>query len=373
VRLRALQSIVVLFSLAIATAVFATAAHADRFRNDEWHIRSLRLADANRITKGEGVVVAVIDTGVYPHADLRRNLLPGTSFIGSSDNTGRADSNGHGTKMASLIAAHGRPDGAGVVGIAPAAKILPVQDSDEEGRINSTSAGEAIEWAADHDAKIINFSGATAPSQALQKGIKAAADQDALVVAAAGNVGQDVVTAYPATMSGVLSVGASDRSGQHAADSVLASHIQLCAPGVDIEGAEPPNRYSIGDGTSDATAIVSGTAALVRAKFPQLSAQEVIHRLTATAMDIGTPGRDNECGFGVLNIVKALTADVPPLEPSAGASAGTPASSRSAPSAAAPQTQSTSNALPAVVGGVVVVLLVGGLATFLAIRRRKTS
>jgi type VII secretion-associated serine protease mycosin len=373
VRFRALPAAATALTITATLVVYPAPANADRFRNDEWHIPALKVAEANKISSGRGVVVAVIDTGVYPHADLSRNLLRGTSLIGGSDPTGRADPNGHGTKMASLIAAHGRPNGAGVVGIAPEAKILPVRDSDDEGRGDSISAGKAIEWASDHGAKIINFSGATAPSRSLQNGITAAAEKDALVVAASGNVGQDVAAAYPAAMPGVLAVGASDRSGRHSAGSVPTKEIQLCAPGVDIEGAKPPNRYSIGDGTSDSTAIVSGAAALVRAKFPQLSAPEVIHRLTATATDIGKPGRDDECGYGLLNIVKALTADVPPLQPAGSAGAASPTPTSSTPQAAAPDTKPTGNTLPAVVGSVVAVLLIGGLVVFLTIRRRKTS
>jgi type VII secretion-associated serine protease mycosin len=357
-----------------AAVLFAGPAEADRIRNDEWHIRSLRVAQANQISTGKGVVVAVIDSGVYPHVDLRNNLLNGMSVISGSGDNGKRDPDGHGTKMASLIAAHGRPGGTGVVGIAPGAKILPVRVSDAEGRGNSISAGKAIQWAANHGAKVINFSGAVAPSQPLQSGMKIAEGKDVLVVAASGNVGQDVVAAYPAAMPGVLAVGASDKAGKHAAISVPTKQVQICAPGVEIEGAKPPDRYSIGEGTSDSTAIVSGAAALVRSKFPQLSAQEVIHRLTATATDIGKPGRDDECGFGVLNIVKALTAVVPPLESSAAPI--TPPSQRPPTTTAAasqPDTKPASSNTPAVVGGIVIALMVGGLAAFLVARRRRSS
>jgi type VII secretion-associated serine protease mycosin len=360
------------FAVTAAAVLFGGPAKADRIRNDEWHIRSLKVAEANRISTGEGVVVAVIDGGVYPHVDLRNNLLSGTSVISGGGDNGRSDPDGHGTKMASLIAAHGRPNEAGVVGIAPKAKILPVRASDAEGNGNSISAGRAIEWAATHGAKIINFSGAVAPSLSLQSGMKVANEKDVLVVAASGNVGQDVVAAYPAAMPGVLAVGASNKAGQHAAISVSTKQVQICAPGVEIEGAKPPNRYSIGEGTSDSTAIVSGAAALVRAKFPQLSAQEVIHRLTATATDNGAPGRDDKCGYGVLNIVKALTADVPPLESSA-TPTSPPSQIPSTPAVASPETEPASDNTPAVVGGVVIVLLVGGLVAFLIARRRKTS
>jgi len=180
-------------------------------------------------------------------------------------------------------------------------------------------------------------------------------------------------------MPDVLAVGAVDRSGKHASFSVTGPAVQICAPGVDIVAPEPRNKYVEIDGTSPATAIVSGAAALVRAKFPQLSAPDVIHRLTATATDIGKPGRDDECGFGLLNIVKALTADVPPLNasgvptPSPSAGATTPAAGPTPSAVAAPETTPTSKTTVFVVLGVILVVLLGGLFAFLAVRRRNTS
>jgi subtilisin family serine protease len=150
--------------------------------------------------------------------------------------------------------------------------------------------------------------------------------------------------------------------------SIPNKNIQICAPGIDIEAASPNNRYSIGDGTSSATAIVSGAAALVRAKFPNLSAPEVIHRLTATADDIGKPGRDDECGYGILNIVKALTAEVPPLSGSTSASpsaAPTPTTGDERGEAAEP----AGRKMPLVLGGIVAAIAI--LAALLMVRRRR--
>lgn len=369
--------------LATATVVAFTAAwvlpsepaKADRVRDSQWHIRSLKVAEANKISSGQGIVVAVVDTGVYPHLDLRNNLLSGASVISSGKDNGQIDPNGHGTEMASLVAAHGRPNHVGVVGIAPSAKILPVKDTNPDGTGDSFKSAAAIKWAVDHKADIINFSGAVGPSFDLQDAIKLAQEKDVLVVAAAGNKRQDVVAAYPAAMPGVLAVGASDRSGRPADLTVSTKTVQICAPGVDIESAFPNNKYWNGQGTSEATAIVSGAAALVRAKFPELSAQEVIHRLTATATDNGAPGRDDKCGYGVLNIVKALTADVPPLQSSTAPATppGQPPPTATTAAAAPADTKPASSNTPAVVGGVVIVLLVGGLVAFLIARRRKAS
>jgi type VII secretion-associated serine protease mycosin len=356
-------------SVAAVIALPASPAQADWVRDKQWYLDALKIPQAHSISKGSGVTVAVVDSGVDPHPDLRDNLVDGTEVSPGKTDDGRIDTEGHGTAMAGIIAAPGRSVSDGLLGIAPAAKILPVKTSNA----GSTLIGAGIDWAAEHGAKVINVSAAPGPSLALRNAISAAAKDDAVVVAGSGNKPDFVQFGFPAAMPGVLAVGATDRSGKHASFSVTGSPMQICAPGVDIETARLKGSYAVASGTSESTAIVSGAAALVRAKFPQLSAPEVIHRLTATATDIGKPGRDDECGFGLLNIVKALTADVPPRQPSGAASAGSPTRTSSAPQAATPDTEPTGGTLPAVVGGVVVVLLVGGAVAFLTIRRRKTS
>jgi type VII secretion-associated serine protease mycosin len=361
--------------VAITVAFPANPAHADRHRDSQWHLSFLKVAQAQAISKGAGVTVAVVDTGVDPHPDLRNNLLAGTDVLPGATDNGQIDQDGHGTSMAGLIAAHGKNSRDGVLGIAPAAKILPVKDQRPGNTGGSTAIAAGIEWAARHGARVINVSSATGPSIALNSAVGVAARNDAVVVAGAGNRPEFLRLGFPAAMPGVLAVGAVDRSGKHASFSITGSAIQICAPGVDIETTGLKGGYYIASGTSDSTAIVSGAAALVRSKFPQLSAQEVIHRLTATATDIGPPGRDDECGYGVLNIVKALTADVPPLQSSTAPTnpAGQPPPTTTTAAAAPPDTKSASSSTPAVVGGVVIVLLVGGLVAFLIARRRKAS
>lgn len=355
--------------MALSPAAFG---NADATRDAQWHLKFLRISDVHKISRGEGAVVAVIDTGVYPHPDLRNNLLKGTDVVAGGRGDGQVDQDGHGTEMAGLIAGHGKGKDGGVLGVAPSAKILPVKDSNAEDNGGSLTIAAGIAWASSSEADVINVSSATGPSIALKDAVARAQSADIVVVAGTGNRPRSVAFGYPAAMPGVLAVGAVDRSGKHAAISMTGAAVQLCAPGVDITSTEPKNRYAEFDGTSPATAIVSGAAALVRAKFPDLSARQVIQRLTDTATDIGPPGRDDECGFGLLDIVKALSADgqVSPIGSTDTAPA--PASTGTG-QAAAPEAESSSGNLPAVVGGIGVVLLVGGLVAFLLVRRRRTS
>jgi type VII secretion-associated serine protease mycosin len=373
--------------LAAAVAVPADPAKADSSRNSQWYLRSLRVSEAQKVTKGIGITVAVIDTGVFPHPDLKRNLIAGTSVVPGSNGDGRVDNAGHGTNMAALIAAHGRTNQDGVLGIAPEAKILPVKFTDSGSSAPSAAMANGVEWANANGANVINVSAETGPAFALVEAVQAAIKDNIVVVAGAGNTSAQAIIAYPAAIEGVLVVGSTDRNDKHASFSVKDAKVQICAPGVGITTAEPQSRYANVDGTSASTAIVSGAAALVRAKYPQLSAAEVIHRLTATADDIGPPGRDPECGFGELNIVKALTADVPPLEKAstsaaatgAAGSAGSVAPGYIDPGATTadvePQAQPSkpaSSSTPLVLGILAGLVVAAGVIAVLVIRRRRS-
>ncbi|WP_164842214.1 S8 family serine peptidase [Actinoplanes solisilvae] len=345
-------------------------------------MNALKLGQTRPLTTGNRVVVAVLDTGSHPHPDIRRNLLAGSDQTSSEGRNGKSDQNGHGTRMAGLIAGHGHGSSSGIQGIAPAARILPVVVTKTGREIDPRIMARGVQWATTQKASVINISSGGGPSFDLADAIDAAISEDVVVVAAAGNTSSEAIVNYPAAFDDVLAVGATGRSGQHSSTSVKGDRVKICAPGVDIISTQPSRGYGTATGTSDSTAIVSGAAALVRSRFPDLSAKEVVHRLTATADDIGPPGRDDECGFGRLNIVKALTAEVPPLEgggappasnsapPSAGATAVRPGGSSPSATARGEQTPA-GNGRGWVLGGAAGGLVLVGVLVGLGIRRRR--
>jgi subtilisin family serine protease len=283
--------------------------------------------------------------------------------------------------MAAIVAAHGRGN-RGVLGIAPAAEILPVRVADSQAQGTDADLGDGVEWAVRNGADVINVSAGAGPTPEIEDAVSDALKADIVVVAAIGNRPESAISDYPAVIDGVLAVGATGQDGEHASFSLDDRKVQICAPGEKIRTAQPKTGYVDSTGTSPATAIVSGAAALVRAKFPRLSAREVIHRLTATADDIGPPGRDKECGYGELNIVKALTADVPPLAGATAAATPTPSSAPNtqggyldpgATTATAPPDRPASNGTSLLLGALAGLVVAGGLAGFLVLRRRRRA
>jgi subtilisin family serine protease len=186
---------------------------------------------------------------------------------------------------------------------------------------------QAIDEAVKNGANVISMSLGVTNTAKLDRALDNALKADVVLVAATGNRPEEVLLQYPARHTGVVAVGATGRDGNVAPFSVTGKEMVLSAPGEDITSTSNSGNYRTASGTSDATAIVAGAAALVRARFPGLSASEVVRRLTATATDKGAPGRDSDYGFGELNLVAALTADVPPASAPASGSVTAPATS----------------------------------------------
>ncbi|WP_159424986.1 type VII secretion-associated serine protease mycosin [Streptomyces sp. TLI_053] len=266
------------------------------------------------VSQGDGVTVAVIDSGVLKdHRDLTGQVLAGKDLTGANTD-GTVDTDGHGTGMASLIAGHGHGDEAGIKGLAPKAKILPIRiELDGESLSTRSGLAMAIHYAVDHGASVINMSlgGPSGADPDERAAVKYAVDKDVVLVASTGN-GTNAVE-YPAAFPGVVAVGAVDRNGQLWSKSTVGPETTLVAPGTEIPraGSKSTSAQGIGNGTSDATAYVSATAALIRAKYPSLSAGQVINRMikSASAPGDGSAVPSNRYGYGVLAPGKALEAD----------------------------------------------------------------
>ena len=303
----------------VATAALApaapAAAHGEAIRAQQWHLGYLKIAEAHKISQGAGVTVAVIDTGVADHPDLAGNVLDGIDTVAGGKGNGRGDNSGHGTGMAGIIAAHGHGTGSrdGALGIAPKAKILPIRVATATLEPVDKPIAEGIRWAMAHGAKIINMSIDRGDIETL-RAVNEARAAGVLIFAAAGNTtDNDTAVSSPARYPWAVAVAGIDQKGNHAPTSVVGTEVEIAAPSVKIVSTNKGNIWRNGTGTSDATAIASGVAALVWSKYPDLSAQEVLHRIEATATDKGAAGRDPQYGFGVIDPVKALTAEVAPL------------------------------------------------------------
>ncbi|MFE7515247.1 type VII secretion-associated serine protease mycosin [Streptomyces sp. NPDC057540] len=325
-RRRARGGAVALLAAAFSVLPATTApAHADTIRARQWGLEALHTTEAWRTTRGKGVTVAVLDTGVdADHPDLAGSVLAGRDLIGFGAARGDRAWARHGTAMAGIIAGHGHGPGDqdGVLGVAPDVRILPVRvilestdkARDKARKSRGTALAEGIRWAADHGADVINLSLGDDSKSAHPDAGEDAAVQYALgkgvsVVASAGNGGEkgDHIS-YPAAYPGVIAVTAVDRYGTHAAFSTRRWYATVSAPGDDIVIADPDRRYYEGWGTSAAAAFVSGAVALVRSAHPDLTPAQIKRLLIDTARNRPKGGRSDAKGYGTVDPAAAIAA-----------------------------------------------------------------
>jgi type VII secretion-associated serine protease mycosin len=295
----------------------ASLAAADQVREDQWALDALNADSAWNFSKGRGATVAVIDNGVNAHhIDLRGNVLEGKDFMdgGSADPAAGDD---HGTAMAAIIAAHGHGEDDGVIGLAPEAKILPIRAFGTDG----PGISEPIRYAVDHGADVINVSLCfdSSDPQKVEEVLDAVAyalKHDVLVVGGAGNEADKGGKCYPAAAPGALGVGAVKNDGFIWEGSNSGSFVALTAPGTSIVSAKGSGHgYRSGTGTSDAAAYTSAAAALLRSKFPDLTAGQIANRLVKTAAlpeaEKGLSLPDERYGHGIIQPLAALQEDIP--------------------------------------------------------------
>ncbi|RBQ15509.1 type VII secretion-associated serine protease mycosin [Spongiactinospora rosea] len=315
-----------LFALpALVAAVPDTPVRADDVgtaaRAKQWPLTALRAAEAWRHTRGEGVLVAVLDTGVDPrHPDLAGAVTVGPDFTGGR---GASRYSGHhGTSMASLIAGrgHGDRDASGVLGVAPEARVLSVRvtlENDDPQRKRLAGRGtnalaKGIRYATDHGADVISMSlgggsGTWEGSAAEEEAVQYAIDQGVVLVASSGNDGASGNRKnFPAAYPGVIAVGAVDESLRVPRFSNRQEYLSVVAPGARIVSADGPDSYVVGDGTSSAAAMVAGVVSLVRARYPELSPAQVRRAVERGTARRPAAGHDSAYGHGVVRADLAL-------------------------------------------------------------------
>lgn len=330
--------------LAVPLVLAPTSAAADSFSGQceypnalypgrPWSLQRVQLDELWSQSKGKGVRVAVIDTGVdvknpqlKDAVDVKsgRNFLPeglkdedGDPVERGNEN-GTTDTVGHGTKVAGIIAA--RPaDKTGFVGLAPEATIIPIQQNDAEGHGDTGTLAASIRHAVRAKADVINISQDTSdaakPAPDLEAAVNEALEQEIVVVASAGNdgVGGNVKKTYPASYEGVLAVAASDRNNERASFSQSGDFVDVAAPGVDMISTVPRGGHCSDNGTSFSAPYVAGVAALIKAKHPDWTQRQIVAQIEQTA-ERTVAGHDRLVGWGVVDPVRALTEDDRPIE-----------------------------------------------------------
>ncbi|HEV7754467.1 MAG TPA: S8 family serine peptidase [Mycobacteriales bacterium] len=369
---------IVLVVLGASVLGMAPPASAATVRDAQWYLDAMEVPRAHVLSRGEGVVVAVVDSGVEASVpDLAGQVLPGVALVPGAGTDGRRDpdrTKAHGTEMAGIIAGRGDSP-TQVLGFAPGAKILPVA----VGALGTDQTlARGIRWAADHGADVLNLSvTGGGPGSQTEAAVGYAQARDVVVVASAGNTSLDGPAGTPlGTLPGVVTVSGSGRQAEFWSGSSYGTHVALAAPAVDVISPTPRSAsstgFSSGNGTSASAAIVSGTVALIRSRFPDLDAANVINRLIRTAKDQGAAGRDPQFGFGTVRPYRALTDEVPSVDANPLGQVQTGATDGNGlPGVYTPAETGVRWDRVALAGGFVVLMLVGLVGGLLVFRSRR--
>ena len=330
-RRRTVAGVLMVLLAAPAVAVgTASAAQADTVRQQEvWVLNAINVAGAWRHTHGSGVTVALIDSGVNGHVpDLTGSVMTGRDFSGVNTPATNPDWGIHGTWMASLIVGHGHGPGGsgGIMGVAPAAKVLSIRAVTDQGdpgyrkyqhepesRVQGHLAA-AIRYATSKNVSVISMSlGYQGPSLSVRKAISQAQAQGIVVVASSGNSGGsssaqhgNAPYSFPADYPGVLGVGAVSQTGLPAGFSSDNLSVQVAAPGVRVPAQGRDGQYWLVSGTSPACALTAGVAALIKSVYPTLAPALVMQAITESTSNRPHGGYDEQVGFGTVDATAAL-------------------------------------------------------------------
>jgi subtilisin family serine protease len=273
----------------------------------QYALAKLRLPEAQALSTGEKVKVAVIDSGIdADHPELAGSIEATFDALGSKEKA-----HAHGTSIAGIIAAH-----ATLKGAAPAAKLLAIRAFGEaKSGASSTSfvVLKSLDYAVSNGAQVINMSFAGPRDKLIERGLAAAAAKSIVLVAAVGNAGPKSAPLFPGADSHVIGVTATDASDAIFAKANQGAYVAVAAPGVDILAPLPGGKYGVSSGTSLSAAYVSGLAALMLARNPALTADEVRQALVQSARDLGPAGRDDRFGAGEADAFAAVSAVAAPV------------------------------------------------------------
>ncbi|MBO8173131.1 MAG: S8 family serine peptidase [Bacillaceae bacterium] len=276
------------------------------------HLAMIKASEGwNVARENTDIVIALLDTGVdATHPDLKGNLIPGINMLDESRKP--VDDNGHGTKVAGILGAVGNNE-QGVSGILWKARMMPVKILNQNGVGRDFTVGMGIRRAVDEGARIVVMPlGLPQYSPHLQDAVKYARSKNVLIVAATGNDRTRVH--YPASLPGVLAVGAVDNNKHTLSYANVGPELDVVAPGKNILTTAPGGGYQLVEGTSMAAPQVAGLAALLLKQHPSWTPDQLIAHIQATAEDLYTPGWDLKSGYGLINLASALnTASTPDL------------------------------------------------------------
>lgn len=294
----------------ISRSAYGKTLATDPKASQMYHLNNLNLSKAQSLAGKNKVKVGVIDTGLDAnHPELKNRL---SANINMMDPMKKGSPDTHGTHVAGIIAGE-KDNGIGGYGVAPNAEIVSIDVSNRSFFITDYIVAEGILEAIRQKVKVINMSlGFYYPSPILEDAVKKAVEAGVVVVAAAGNDGASVLN-YPASFDGVISVGATDSKNQLAFFSTFGPSVDVVAPGHDVYApvldVDKGSSFVKMSGTSMASPVVAGAAALLLSKYPNLTPYQVNYMMTETARDLGEKGYDLKYGFGMIDPVKLLSYD----------------------------------------------------------------
>ena len=296
-----------MFSLQEDAAQTAGSAQGDPA---QYVLSKLQVDQAHQIATGKDVPVAVIDSEVdVAHPDINGTTVKSFDALG-----GEGKPQQHGTAMAGAIISHGKLEG-----IAPGAELLAARAFDDKSNGTSFAIYKSVQWAADNGARVMNMSFAGPPDPTMHRMLAAAYGKGIVLVAAAGNGGRGAAPLYPGADPAVIAVTATDDNDGLLDSANRGRYIAVAAPGVQILTLAPADAYTVDTGTSVAAAHVSGVAALLLQREPDLKPADIRAILTATAKPLGVADDHADFGAGLVNAYRAVTS---PEEKSAGVNGG---------------------------------------------------